>query len=284
MGVLAFDIGATKTGWGCVDLTGKLSEHGSFPTAEQQEPFVDNLLQVIKKHTSAAIGIGMAGTISADHEDLVVCPNVPTLSHLQLVRLLREGGAPLTILENDARCALIGEVWKGSAQEFSSAVLLTLGTGVGGAVMQKGTVLPHPQSISLEIGRLIVDPTDIFPTTSGFGTVEALIGGRNLQERFGISLADEAQRAGKGEAQSLEIWGYIAEYFHLCLESVYAEYRCKTIIIAGKGVRNLSLYLGDKPPPCPVIAAVLGEQAGIFGAARLALDIYEEDKKEWYER
>ena len=284
MSVLAFDIGATKTAWGCVDAAGALTEHGSFATAEQQDPFVDSLLRVIEKHSTEAVGIGMAGTISADHEDLVVCPNVPSLSHLQLVRRLREGGAPLTTLENDARCALIGEVWKGSAQEFSSAVLLTLGTGVGGAVMQKGNVLPHPQNISLEIGRLIVDPTDIFPTTSGFGTVEALIGGRNLQERFGISLAEEAKRVTKGDTQSIEVWGYIAEYFHLCLESVFAEYRCKTIIIAGKGVQNLPLYLGDKQPPCPVIAAALGEQAGIFGAARLALDIYEEDKKEWYER
>ena len=284
MRVLSFDIGGTKTAWGLVDAEGTLQAHGSFPTPQEQAPFLSSLTNVIGKHVADAVGIGMAGTVSADHEDLIVCPNIPALSHLQLVRRLREAGAPLTTLENDARCALIGEVWKGSAGDFSSAVMLTLGTGVGGAVMQKGKVLPHPQDISLEIGRLIVDPTDIFPTTSGFGTVEALVGGRNLQERFGISLADEAEHAARSESQSLEVWGYISEYFHLCLESIYAEYQCRTIIVGGKGSRDLSRYLGSQEPPCPVIPAALGEQAGVFGAARLALDIYEEDKKEWYER
>ena len=284
MKVLAFDIGATKTAWGIVDASGLLHSHAVIPTAFEQQPFLESLKSIIHQHPVDAVGIGIAGTVSADHQDLIVCPNLPELSHLQLVSHLREAGAPLTTLENDARSALIGEVWKGSAQDFSSAVMLTLGTGVGGAVMQKGRILAHPQDISLEIGRLIVDPTDIFPSTSGFGTVEALVGGRNLQERFGITLADEARRAANDDLQSMEIWGYISEYFHLCLESVYAEYRCKTIIIGGKGSQNLALYLGNQKPPCPVIVAGLGEKAGLFGAARLALDIYEEDKKEWYER
>ena len=122
--------------------------------------------------------------------------------------------APLTILENDARCALIGEVWKGSAQEFSSAVLLTLGTGVGGAVMQKGTVLPHPQSISLEIGRLIVDPTDIFPTTSGFGTVEALIGGRR-NVYIWMFAAGLLLRAADKAFVRLCCWGAVTAAVHL---------------------------------------------------------------------
>lgn len=284
MQVLAFDIGGTKTAWAVVDETGKIKKDGRFPTEPEQTAFLTGLEEVIAKNPSEAVGIAIAGTISADHADLIVCPNVPTLSHLQLVAQLREHGAPLTTLENDARAALIGEVWLGSAAEYSSAVMLTLGTGVGGAVMQKGKILPHPRDISLEIGRLIVDPTDIFPTTSGQGTVEALIGGRNLCERFAIDLGQEAKAAKKGVSESIELWHEISDYFHACLESIYAEYSCKQILIGGKGVQDLDLYLGEHTPPCPVSAAQLGEKAGLYGAARLALDIYEETKKEWYER
>jgi hypothetical protein len=130
----------------------------------------------------------------------------------------------------------------------------------------------------------VVDPTDIFPSKSGRGTVESFIGGRNLQERLQIDLANEAEaiRTGNGEAhaEAKEIWHAISYFFVQCMKAVHAEYNCSTIIIGGIGSKDLEHYLQD-PTPCPVIPAKLGEQAGLFGAGRLAMDVYEESQKDW---
>ena len=58
--------------------------------------------------------------------------------------------------------------------------------------MQRTRVLPHPTDISKEISHLVADPNDLFPAKAGRGTIEAMIGGKNVEERYGVSLAGVA--------------------------------------------------------------------------------------------
>jgi glucokinase len=277
--VLAFDIGATHTRWAVADREATILKQGSAPTATDREAFLKTLDLVIDKEKPAAIGIGIAGTVSADHADIIVCTNVPALSHLELGTHLREKhGVPVQI-DNDGRCALIAEVTRGAASETSSAVMLTLGTGVGGAVMQREKVLPHPQDISYEIGRIVADPTDLFPSLTGTGTIEALIGGRSLEERFGIKMADLAADARKGKADALETWKIISYYFIECIHAIQTTYSPKMIVIGGKGAADLEYYFQDSAS-CQIVPAKLGEEAGIVGAALLAVDALEESENE----
>jgi glucokinase len=279
---LGFDIGGTKTAWGLFNPEGELQHYDRLPTPESEEEFVYTLQKIIGTQPAKYVGIGIAGTVSADHRDIYVCPNIPSLSHSQLIQQLAENCHVQVVVDNDARCALIGEAWQGTARDLSSAVMLTLGTGVGGAVMQKGIILPHPQDIQDEISRQVVDPSDVFPADSGPGTVEALLGGRNLEERFQISMAKLAAGVRKGDEEAQRIWGIISQYFYQCLRTIHDTYSCKQVIIGGRGVNDLEYYLQDGTPPCPVLPAELGELAGVYGAARLALDILEEEQdSEW---
>lgn len=278
---LGIDVGGTKTAWGVVDLDGVLLDSGSFPTPPERETFIHALQEVVREHPSHGVGVGIAGTLSKNHQETLVCTNLPHLSELPLASLLREAGAILTSLDNDARCAMIGEVWLGAAASYTSAVLLTLGTGVGGAVMQRGSVLPHPSDVSQELGRIMVDPSDVFPAVSGAGTIEAFIGGRNLEERLEISLGEIAEKAEHGDAEALDTWHVISDYFQECVRAVHDQYSSKVIIIGGKGCKDLPLYLGNHEYPCPIIPAALGSEAGIYGAARLALDLYDEQQTDW---
>lgn len=281
--VLGFDIGGSKTAWGVINQSGELKQSGVYPTPTTKQEFVDEIKNVIQKNPTTAVGIGIAGIISSDHHDLVVSPYLPQLSHSELVKEVEANFNLIATMENDARCALIGEVWLGAAADTTSAVLLTLGTGVGGAVMQKGSVLPHPTDLSKEIGRIMADPSDLFPASAGRGTIEALMGGRNLEERFGAPMEEIIAKARAGEEEALEIVEIISQHLMTCLRAVYEVFSCKRIIIGGKGMNNLDLYL-KKNVPCPVMPAMLGEQAGIYGAARLALDaleIHRLDALEW---
>ena len=270
--VLGIDIGATKTAWALVDEKGRLVESGHYATPTSRTLFLKTLTGLVKTHPTPAIGIAMASTISADHKDIVVSPNLPELSHLQLVAELEKAGGRHIALDNDARCALIGEVWLGSARRLDNVVMLTIGTGVGGAVMERGRVLPHPLDINEEIGRIVVDPTDVFPTSSGRGTVEALVGGHNLEDRLQISLREEAEKVRAGDPDSVAVWQNIAHFFIQVVRVVHDHYQPRTIIIGGIGGKDLEFYLQAKPP-CRVISGKLGPAAGIMGAARIALDL-----------
>lgn len=273
---IGIDVGGTKTAWGLFDLEGNLLKSGQKPTPDSKEDFLKLITSIPKNNEIEAIGIGIAGTISADHMDTLVCPNIPSLSHFELVEFMEETtGKPVSI-DNDARCALIGEVWKGAAQNMTNAVMLTLGTGVGGAVMQKGRILPHPIDLNQEFSHLIIDPSDMFPAASGAGSLEALLGGRNLEDRYEVSLADVSLRAHQGDKAALKIWSNISELFVKSIQVIENIYGCRNIIIGGKGSKDLDLYLNGFNPPCPVLVAELGEKAGIYGAARLAIDLYEE--------
>ncbi len=281
--VLGFDVGGTKTAWGVFSPEGELLKKGSFPTPQDREEFLNALVAVAKNPEVSSVGIGIAGTTSANHEDVVVCPNIPSLSHYQLVSHLKvELGKPVT-LDNDGRCALIGEAWQGAAQDTTSTVMITIGTGVGGAVMQKGVVLPHPTDINLEISHLMVDPSNLLETSSGRGTVEALLGGKNLEERFGVPVGELVTGAKAGEAEAVGVFETISHYFLQSIRTIHATFNCRQILVGGKGSKDLDLYLQDTPP-CPVHPAKLMEDAGIYGAARLALDLneaIEEEDAEW---
>lgn len=274
---LAFDVGATKTAWGRFNPKGELLESGQTSTPTEPEPFIALLLEQIKQEEPLAVGIGLAGTISAEHGDILVCTNLPALSHVQLVNDLASYTSVPVTLDNDARCALIGEIWQGGAEQYQDVVLLTLGSGVGGAVMQQRVILPHPLDISQEIGRLVVDPTDVFPSPTGEGTLEALLGGINLERRLQVSLAEIARLTKAGDPEALGLWKRISQYFIAGIRVVHDQFQCEAIIIGGKGSQDLELYLQDTPP-CPVLAAKLGGEAGLYGAARIGMDHYAELK------
>ena len=284
---IGFDIGATKTAWAIVDTEGEVSSSGKFVTPNEREALIKELVACITKarktETIAAVGIGAAGTVSANHRDVVVCQNIPDLSHFQLVSTLEKEVELPVVLDNDARCALVGEAWQGTARETTSAVLITIGTGVGGAVMQKGRVLPHPTDVNQEISHLVADPADLFPGQSGRGTVESMLGGRSLEARFGVSVAELAKGTAAGKEDDVEIFTTISYYFIQCIRAIYDVFHCKMIIVGGQAADELELYLRESPP-CPVIPAQLGELAGAIGAARLALDVAEardEEQAEW---
>jgi glucokinase len=281
--VLTFDVGGSKTAWGVVTASGELLKEGRFITPREPAAFVDELLGVVEKHGKEvqALGIGIAGTVSADHRHTLICPNIPGLSHLDLREALEETKLPLSI-DNDGRAALVGEAWQGAAQDKSSVLLLTLGTGVGGGVMQRRVILPHPTDISQELSHFLVDHQDFFPATAGKGTVEALIGGKNLEERYGVSLQEMAERVRKNDAEAIEFWQHVSFACMKCLRALVASYGSSAIIIGGVGVHDLEYYVQESPP-CPVIPATLGEQAALYGMARIAFDELEEADKDWDE-
>ena len=114
---------------------------------------------------------------------------------------------PVPVL-NDAHAALLGEVWKGAARGATNAILLTLGTGVGGAAMVDGRLLRGHLGRAGHLGHVSVDFEGAPDSVKTPGSIEGEIGNKNIVERSGgrfrttLELVD-AHLAGDADATRL---------------------------------------------------------------------------------
>jgi len=263
---LAFDIGGTKTAWGVVSPEGIITHHKQVSTPEKPGELYTLVEEISDKHPQLPIGIAIAGTVQG--KAVGVCTNLPGISGMHWDAMDR-----LMVVDNDARSALLAESALGAAADFQNAILLTLGTGIGGGIKRKGQVLPHPKEVSEELSRLIIDRGDVFPAATGTGTLEAILGGRNLEQRFQISLAEEARSARSGNEEAQEVWMIISHYFHEALRVLASHYQPDVVILGGIGSQDADLYLGDQRPPCAVVPAQFGAHAPLVGIGLAAMNL-----------
>jgi len=189
---------------------------------------------------------------------------------------------------NDAQAALLGEVWKGSAAGARNAILLTLGTGVGGAIMVDGMILKGHIGRAGHIGHMTLDVDGANDITGAPGTLEALIGNYTIRERSGgrfESTHDVVAAAGRGDAKAKEVWERSVHQLGCAIVSMINIADPEVVIIGG-GIATAGPALFeplkavlDKHEWRPhghhakVVAAALGEFAGAIGAAHNAMQI-----------
>src|SRR6185295_9391208 len=115
---------------------------------------------------------------------------------------------PVFVL-NDAHAALLGEVWQGAAKGYSNVVLLTLGTGVGGAVLADGRLLKGQIGRAGHVGHISVN-SDGAPDIVGIpGSLEEMIGNYNISARSRgrfNSTRELVEAHRKGDPEATLIW------------------------------------------------------------------------------
>jgi glucokinase len=119
-----------------------------------------------------------------------------------------EFGQPVPVW-NDAQAALLGEVWLGAARGASNTILLTLGTGVGGAVMVDGKLLRGRLGRAGHLGHVSLDPDGPLDIANTPGSLEDAIGEHTLAQRSGghfSSTRDLIREFEKGSAEAARVW------------------------------------------------------------------------------
>jgi len=192
---------------------------------------------------------------------------------------------PVVVL-NDAHAALLGEVWQGAAKGYRNVILLTLGTGVGGAVLVEGRLFKGHIGRAGHLGHVSVYSDGSLDIVNTPGSLEQMIGNYNLAERSGGRFTStrklvEAHLAGDTDAT--RIW--LRSIFHLgaAIASFINSFDPEIVIIGG-GIALAADALFDplrenldrfewRPMDhrVPVISAALGEKAGAIGAAYHAI-------------
>jgi len=192
-----------------------------------------------------------------------------------------ESVAPVVVL-NDAHAALLGEAWRGAANGYRNVILLTLGTGVGGAVLVEGRLIKGQIGRAGHLGHVTVYSDGSPDIVNTPGSLEQMIGNYNLAERSGgrfssTRLLVEAHLRGDKEATT--VW--LRSIFHLAAAiASFINAFDPEIVIVGGGIAKAGPALFDplrkeldrfewRPlgHTVQVVPAALGEKAGAIGAA-----------------
>ncbi len=229
----------------------------------------------------ARIGLSAPGLAAADGRAIAFLPNrLPGLEGLDWAEYLH-AARPIPVL-NDAHAALMGEVWLGAARGARNVILLTLGTGVGGAAMVDGRLLKGAIGRAGHLGHLVLDmagPPDICNTP---GSLEWAIGNYNLGERSQGRFAtthDLIQAFEAGDVFAREVWLKSVRAL-ACAVASFINILDPEVVIIGGGIARagepLFKPLAEFLAPIEwqpgghrarIVTAQMGEFAGAFGAA-----------------
>jgi predicted NBD/HSP70 family sugar kinase len=283
MHYIGVDFGGTWIRAGLVNDTGGMLRTVRRPTNSNRpaEEIADDVLRAIEELDHAgvsAIGVGVPTTLRNDLS-LAPCPNLPTMSGFPLNQWLCDRSAIPVHLENDARCFGLAEWLWGVQHGVDILAAVTLGTSIGLAFVISGELLDGAHREAGEIWRSPVDLTT--SSMTDFATVHDFLSGDWLSAAF---------RAATGDQASAEQVAQLATNENRAAQKVFADYGrtlgntlawvCNildpdAIVIGGSISRSFSLFekdLSARLPAlhCKVELSVLGDNAGILGAAAVA--------------
>lgn len=291
---IGIDIGGTKIAGALVDAEGRLHAHFQVPSpAHDSGAMVDTIAGLIEQisdgqHVIAA-GVAAAGYINADQSMVYYAPNIAWRNE-PLKELLEQRTHIPIVIENDANAAGWAEFRFGAGKDFSHMTMLTVGTGVGGAIIANGELFTGGFGTAAELGHLRVEPGGLLCGCGQHGCLEQYASGRALlrfmREETGIDDLDA--QAGKvllenGDEAAWRAMNTVGIWLGAACASLSAVLDPQVYVIGGgvaaAGDRflapikesfllNLSAR-GYHPEPEFRIAELVND-AGVVGAADLA--------------
>ena len=296
---IGVDIGGTKIAVGAIDEGGAVHARRTIAT-DVEAGFEAGLARLaravdetmaeagVEPAALAGIGLGCPGPFDEASGRIENFYTLPGWEGNDIVSpLAARFGTPVRFV-NDADAALLGEALAGAARGARIAVMLTVGTGIGGAALIDGAILRGAKGEHPEIGHLIVDPSGPACYCGSRGCIEALAAGPALARagaEHGYADAEAvfaAAEAGAEPAKAIVARG--ADAMETGIWSLIHAFLPEVILIGGgMGERHFTLYreaaeraiaravLAPKGA-IRVVKAALGNDAGMVGAAALMLD------------
>ena len=286
---IGVDLGGTNIKIVVIDNDGNVLEYLTSDTSDAEGSWAQTIkhqLELIQNQRGASpchIGLAAPGLAAKDGRSIAYMQG--RLQGLQGFVWQDFLEAPVAVL-NDAHAALLGEVWQGAAKGFRNVILLTLGTGVGGAVLVDGRLIKGQIGRAGHLGHTSVNSEGTPDIVNTPGSLEQMIGNYNLSERSGGRFTStrklvEAYLAGDDEAAA--IWLRSVSHLGAAVASFINAFDPEIVIIGG-GIAQAGPALFDplrkvldrfewRPldHQVQVLPAALGEKAGAIGAAYHAI-------------
>ena len=308
---IGIDVGGTNVKIALVDNKGKIIYSNSIPTRAEMgyEYTINNMKEAITeliKETKSdpknieSIGFGFPGQIDYQKGIVRLAPNIPGWVNVPIAEIMeKEFGIP-TRVDNDVRCAALGELNYGAGQGCDNLICITVGTGIGSGLVINGKLVRGASNAAGEIGHIKLDMNGGPLCGCGDrGCLEAFASGPSI-----VALAEEYIKGGKstkyrelanpditpyivseaakqGDPVAKRIFTIVGEYIGIGLASVVNLLNPEKIIIGGGVAAAGDLLLTPikeslikRAMPIAgsaveIVPAQLGNSAGVIGASLL---------------
>lgn len=315
------DVGGTRIAVGLVERKGRMVKDAKRLTPKTG-PFavVDTVIELVEEVSSgvqsseiAGIGIGVPGQIDFLRQSIEFCTNLP-LAGVDLRSLVMSRVKQEVTIDNDGNMAAVGEARYGAAKGARDFLMITVGTGVGGGIFIGGEPFRGSRGLGGEIGHVVIDLDGPPCPCGGTGHLESFLGrpaiaakGRELAEQFkgreilsaaggqisAVTAESVLVAACAGDPVAREILLDAGEILGRALVGFVNILNPKLICIGG-GIGESAEFMVERAAEVmqrealagrrdvKVVQAVLGNDAGILGAAALSFD--EHDSREGLSR
>ena len=308
--VIGIDAGGTKLLGGVVDesLAVHHRVHRLWRGADRSET-IDIFVAAVEEIRAAApdvdaVGFGIPALVDA--RGAVVWSNHLPIDGIPFAQVMSERLGLPVVIDNDSNAAIVAEHRHGAARGYDDALLLALGTGIGGGLVIGGRLYRGARGFAGELGHIPLDihGEDCPGDCPGRGCFETLVSGRAIgvaaeragreqpESTFGRLLADHgeirgglvAELAHDGDGQARAVLAEVGARLGIGIAGLVNALDPGVVVIGGGAVGAGDLLLdparamlaeralppGAQPPP--VLPARFGGESGMLGAALLALD------------
>ncbi|MBD2311568.1 ROK family protein [Desertifilum sp. FACHB-1129] len=288
---IGIDIGGSAVKLGRFDEQGNCQQSLKVETPQPATPeavtavVVDAIAQIDPQGDCSAIGVGVPGPVDPTGKISQIAINLKNWRDVPLGQWLEEKTGKPTILANDANCAGLGEFWIGAGRSFQNLILLTLGTGVGGAIILDGKLFTGPRGTAGELGLITLDLYGPECNSGNRGSLEQYLSIQAIRRQTSLSPSELGHLAQVGNHQALDFWRTYGHYLGAGLASLIYVLTPEAIIIGGGICESAQFFLPTtlaeiehrvlptSREGLQVLVAQLGNQAGMVGAAKLAWDL-----------
>lgn len=285
--VIGVDLGGTAIKLGRFNSGGDCLAFERYPTPQPALPeaVLKTLVGAIRSLQTPqcrAIGLGCPGPADAQGRAAQLAINLPGWRQIPLADWLEAELKLPVYLENDGNCAGLGEAWLGAGQKYKDFLLLTLGTGVGGAVFLGGELFRGRLGAGGELGLLTMEYEGPECNSGNRGSLEQQVSARAIWRRTGKTGADWAALAEQGDSTALAFWADYGRRLGAGIANLVYVFTPEAVLLGG-GLSAAEPYFREDlereiekrvlPPSregLVIQAAQLGNRAGMVGAARLA--------------
>ena len=291
---LGIDWGGTYIKAGIVTSTGRILKKIVYSSSQlkEQKAFIGEIKKLkdtFRKYDIKAVGIGAPGIINVESGSIYYLPNIPGWKNFPLKTILAKKLKLPVSIDNDANIFALAEVRRGAGYGKKRAIFLTLGTGLGGAVIFNGRILEGKTSAS-ELGHVVIDPNGKKCGCGGRGCIETFTGSDRLLERYRQlkkmktapkEVKEIFDRAKAKDKEALIVWKEFSAYLGKFLAGMVNIFNPQIIILGGGVSGAFSLFkpflwrtlksqaMWPQLMGLKLVKAKL-EDAGIIGAALLA--------------
>ncbi|MCD8146090.1 MAG: ROK family glucokinase [Clostridiales bacterium] len=306
------DIGGTTVKMGLFTTKGKLLDKWEIPTRTERDggnilpdvakAIVSKLIdEDISTENVEGIGIGVPGPVD-ENNTVYRCVNLGW-GQFNIRERMNEllPQIPNVAAANDANVAALGELWQGAAKDHKSAVLFTLGTGVGGGVVLNEKIVAGTNGGAGEVGHMTVNPYESVPCGCGkCGCLEQYASANGIVRMAKVMLAasdkysdlramdnftskDICDLARNGEEMAMDIVDRCGNYLGRAMSYVSCTLDPEIYVIGGGMSRAGNIvtnsvkryyhrYAFHVSEKTDVVIAQLGNDAGIYGGAKMVID------------